>query len=612
MFLALFAYSVVCTGTPLRATDKLKEVILRSGMDRNFRCARTKTAAIIKVCLLKLAIENMRECLSAATSIAIHYDSTTLRNKKVLVIVAKCFIPKRGVVVKLIDVRNVLKETAPILVDHILKAIKSANIDSAKIHIICADNTNTNFGGFAQEGYNNVGKLLDKEFNRTLFRNGCLGHIANNAFEASLKEIEPYFNMAKVTSKTRNFFHQKVLLFNELHDVAKKKEVALMPMLPFGPTRWTSAHNTLKSLKHNYTVFQTFFREKAAPSDKLKDDEKGQQSDEKKKKDFPSKDVIQLDTFFTKKISFSWVELLEQFAGKFRVVGQSIQGPTATIMEGVSKMNDLFSYCQNSLQTKRDFLDSSSLDELSEADLSDLERGIDKLLSKGSEYLKLWLGAFEVFKKFNWASLNCRISKEFIKVSIDELKDRNIAIHEWTEDSEAALVREITKVNSSFDSFEQLEPNDFINKSPVDKWNMMFVHNGSLPILEKIVSLVLSMSPSNSVPEGIFSQLKHFWTDDKSNLDFLSVFAFLMIRFNLCTEFSIEEFKEQFLEHNDTFLKEIRSSKKYIDLKHFKESNRDEFSDLMEYFARDYSELIEEYPCVEDVDYFFPENLTQF
>lgn len=594
-FLGLFVYAIVKTGTPLKAMDSLKEVILRTGIDRNFRCARTKAATIIKVCFLKLAIDEMRNCSRDAQSIAIHFDSTTLNNKKIIVIVAKFYIPKRGVIVKLLDARNVTHEKAADIVDFIITAIDAAGIDKGKVHTVCADNTNTNFGGVTQKGLRNVANLLEEKLPHAIFRIGCVGHITNNAFEKALKAIINFFNMEHITSLTRNFFHQKVIVLQELSEVAKEKEHKLVKTVSYGKTRWTSANQTLQSMKHNYPVFKTFFKRK---SNAVKQEDGPGESNKKliEQKVTKEKDVHTLNEFFQNPINFTWIELLEQFSGEFRKVAQSVQGPNTSIMEGVYQMDQLTAYCRDSIKTKAAFAESSSLQNLPEEQQTFLGEKFDILLREGHEYLQKWLEPFEVYKKFNWALLDGNLELSFIKPSIEKLSEMKIILFGWTPDIVTKLQQEVTKVNYHRNRLLPCSDEKFDEKSPVEKWDAIFNCNESLPLLEKVVSVILSMSPSNSVPEGIFSELKHFWSDDKSKLNYLSVFSFLMVKFNLCKEYSLKDFKKKILENNESLLKDIRSADKYIDLKKFREDNQNEFSDLMTYFSKEFSDLVFEYP----------------
>lgn len=80
--------------------------------------------------------------------------------------------------------------------------------------------------------------------------------------------------------------------------------------------------------------------------------------------------------------------------------------------------------------------------------------------------------------------------------------------------------------------------------------------------------------------------MKHFWSDRKANIDFWSVFAFIMIKFNLCKTISIAEFKKDFLEKDDDLLREIRSNSKF-DVS----AKRQQYNKFSEFVKKELSEL---------------------
>ncbi|KAH9398084.1 hypothetical protein TYRP_019460 [Tyrophagus putrescentiae] len=84
------------------------------------------------------------------------------------------------------------------------------------------------------------------------------------------------------------------------------------------------------------------------------------------------------------------------------------------------------------------------------------------------------------------------------------------------------------------------------------------------------------VSPSNSVPEGTLSQMKHFWRDGKSNIDFWSFFAF-----------------QEFLEKDDALLREIRSNSKFDKL-----SKKQEYTEFSAFLQKELSDLYLEFEII--------------
>src|SRR5699024_9648197 len=122
-----------------------------------------------------------------------------------------------------------------------------------------------------------------------------------------------------------------------------------------------------------------------------------------------------------------------------------------------------------------------------------------------------------------------------------------------------ALQSEVNFVNDFMHQSTNLQ-----NVNTSKRWTFIFrdaKEKGiNLENIETIICHILTLSPSNCVPETMFSEINNYWRDSKSNIDFLSIFSFIIIRFNLKTSF--EDFCKATLA-NDDLLQEIRSANKY-------------------------------------------------
>ncbi|KAH9395157.1 hypothetical protein TYRP_005229, partial [Tyrophagus putrescentiae] len=248
-----FAYTMVYTTTPIRNATAIAEAVRSSLMDRNYRQARTKATAVIKVCLLKVAISHMRSIFETAQSVAIHFDSTTINSKKILVITAKSYIPEKGIVTQIIDLQSVITETADDLAEHIMVAVRNAGINPINVHSLCADNANVNFGvtfnGKILVPYiqgQNAATKLEREMEHSLIDIGCFAHIFNNGYEKGYKAFESFFNMERIVFSTRNSFHQKVQPTEAFKKIAQEEQINLLKLKTLSFTRWASLYNALK------------------------------------------------------------------------------------------------------------------------------------------------------------------------------------------------------------------------------------------------------------------------------------------------------------------------------------------------------------------------------
>ena len=92
------------------------------------------------------------------------------------------FLPNRGIVDKIIDF-------FPYLVKHLICSvickIQKFNLRK-KIVALCADNTNTNFGGCRRLRKNNVWRKLEAELEKEIIGIGCGAHIIHNCLECAV------------------------------------------------------------------------------------------------------------------------------------------------------------------------------------------------------------------------------------------------------------------------------------------------------------------------------------------------------------------------------------------------------------------------------------------
>src|SRR5699024_7984215 len=188
-----------------------------------------------------------------------HFDSTTMHNTKILVIMAKYFLSEKGVKVRCIDVRAVVEETAKDVVQYIIDAIDNAGIKRDQVKILGADNTNMTLGGMNHNGLNNVASRLEAELKHGLFRCGCLLHIENNAFQHACNAMkeEEYFNLSLALNQPFHHFHQKVGNRNSFLQYCAESfpgDPRIVPLRSFGATRWLSAFNALVNIDIQYLI----------------------------------------------------------------------------------------------------------------------------------------------------------------------------------------------------------------------------------------------------------------------------------------------------------------------------------------------------------------------
>lgn len=333
VFLAVFAFYVIKSGISLQSAD-LASVLFRSTeMDVNFKCSRKKLSAIINVVLCEKAIQRVKDDLIEASTIAIHFDTTTLHNTKIITIMAKYYLPLMGPQVRCLDVRSIITETAENICEYIMEVIENANLDVNKTKILCADNTNTNFGGFTQAGINNVANKFQEEVNHGIIRNGCLGHILNNAFSLVGKNLKKdfKFDLSDALNRPFFFFYQKVKIRESFQLFCLSKGLRtenIYPLRKYGKTRWLSAFISLENMKKMYGTLTAYF---------LYEEEKNRSLPEAKR----SSDITSNNAFFSKATNHVWILLLHKFSWDFYHISVSMQGRHASLISGLAQIDKL-------------------------------------------------------------------------------------------------------------------------------------------------------------------------------------------------------------------------------------------------------------------------------
>jgi hypothetical protein len=92
-----------------------------------------------------------------------------------------------------------------------------------------------------------------------------------------------------------------------------------------------------------------------------------------------------------------------------------------------------------------------------------------------------------------------------------------------------------------------------------DKWAKIFV-NKNLIQIKKLVSIILSISPSNAFCESVFSLVNNVWTDERNRFKIATVNAIVCIKAN--SEIDCSQALELFLGEND-LLKRAKENAKY-------------------------------------------------
>ncbi|KAL4126194.1 hypothetical protein QTP88_010420 [Uroleucon formosanum] len=180
---ATWAYHTVQESHSFRSNDCASRLI-QTCFEQKFKCARTKSEAIVVNVLAPMAIHELNDHLHKANCITLLTDASNHGSTKLFPVLVRYFLPYEGVQVKILDFQEQPGETSDIIVDY-LKQVLTKNELTSKIVAFCGDNTNCNFGGKNRKGVNNVYAKLNTSLGRTLIGIGCGAHIIHNAVKTA-------------------------------------------------------------------------------------------------------------------------------------------------------------------------------------------------------------------------------------------------------------------------------------------------------------------------------------------------------------------------------------------------------------------------------------------
>ncbi|XP_062538709.1 uncharacterized protein LOC134206983 [Armigeres subalbatus] len=163
---ALFAYHCVRHSQSFRSNDCLSKLINKL-YDPKFSSARTKSEAIVTNVLSPFALQEVVEDLRKVNSVTISVDASNKKDIKLFPVVVRYFLPNRGVHDRILDFVSLPGETSDLQCSMLTDICDRYDLRS-KIVALCADNTNTNFGGCKRQGKNNVWRKLEMYFRERL------------------------------------------------------------------------------------------------------------------------------------------------------------------------------------------------------------------------------------------------------------------------------------------------------------------------------------------------------------------------------------------------------------------------------------------------------------
>ena len=144
-----FAYHTAIHGQSFKSSDCTSKLVSKL-FEPKFALQRTNYEAVLADCIALMIAAELCQELNKANFISASIDASNRKEIKIVPVVVGCFLPDVGVKVKLLEFKSLGGETAALLSEYVVLALKQNGLKE-KLAGFCADNCNTNFQRFEKK-----------------------------------------------------------------------------------------------------------------------------------------------------------------------------------------------------------------------------------------------------------------------------------------------------------------------------------------------------------------------------------------------------------------------------------------------------------------------------
>lgn len=530
-----WAYHTVQENHSFRSNDCASNLI-QTCFEQKFRCARTKSQAIVVNVLAPMAMDELKEHLHEAHCISLLTDASNHGSIKLFPVLVRYFVPYEGVRVRILEFQKQPGESSDIIVDY-LKEVLSCNDLNKKIVAFCADNTNCNFGGKNRKGINNVYAKLNLSVGRQLIGIGCGAHIIHNAIKTAADCLPVDFECIIV--KIYSFFYIYSIRVEVLKEFCDSTDTEYQKLLGYSKTRWLALMPALERILKMFQPLKTYF----LSIDKC---------------------PTILKTFFENPSSELWLYFLHAQTAIFHQAVLKIEGQNVSAIESANEINRL----RDNLELKENsiFLPHSVrnlLVKLQKTDVAVDEQNVKTAAADfyktSKEYLEQWCQFNAQLAVFEWSNLRKVPTWE----DVQNVTDLLITQRFLSRSQDTEVFDEFSLI-SSYVTVEKIKSWNDENVATEDRWVELFKHfranNLNCTNFRTIIEYVLCMPGSNAPVERVFSLMNKIWTSEKTQLSVTVLKAILITKTNInkqCNQL------HSYLKTRPDILKLICSADKY-------------------------------------------------
>ncbi|CAF1427499.1 unnamed protein product [Rotaria magnacalcarata] len=507
---------------------------------------------------------------------SLSFDASNKGHKKMFPFVINYFTVEGGIERSVIEVIELVNETADYIVASLREVLQMNNINIQNMTSIGADNTNVNYGR-----NHSVFSLLKSDV-PNLMKGNCFSHVLNNAVKTSHTHL--MIDVESILSKLYGHFSsstKRVESLKEYFDFVEQDHLLLLKHISI---RWLSLYPSIERLLKVLDPLSAYFLD-------LGD-----------RDEFPCPPTISI--FFTSTEAKCTMYFLHNVLFDLQKKSLELQRYYISIVDLrriitslLTKLNDrlkqnFFGYqtkvLLNSLaNAQREKLNKSFVDYV-----SSIIKYIEKYYDEQSELAELTavFGICDIDEiKF------CQIEKcvAFLKLEVDHDKlfdEMNILQSTFKEVNSyrESLSHQIQKyigdrthgsnrdiINDQYNESE--DERDLFHKSAIEShenenrirsdqlWGYLLSKSTTFcSEMTKILAYVYSIPCSNAFAEGVFSHMKHSWTPSRNLMSTETIAAELKIRLN--SKMKCEDFYS-FAQSQPELIKCAHSKQKYSHIK---------------------------------------------
>ncbi|CAF5037864.1 unnamed protein product, partial [Rotaria sp. Silwood1] len=526
--------------------DLVKKVFHESIIGQNITCSKTKARELSVNVLAPFFTSEILRQVKKHRFYSISFDGSSKGNIKMFPFIINHFTLQSGLVKSVLEVVNQPRETADDIVASLRDVLKMNDIDIQYMTSIGADNTNTNFGC-----NHSVFSLIKSEVSN-LLKGNCYCHILHNSVKNShhllLVDIESSL------SQLYSHFSSSSKRVAELKEYFEFVEEDYLRLLQHIKLRWLTLYISIARLLKVYDPLSAYFLNM--------DNEDEAKCPPSIKRSFSS-DVAKCTLHFLHQVLFDIqtknLELQRygtSIADLHRIITNLLKKlnnrleqkyfgyQTRILLNAMPKdvqeklISSFVKYLRSIIQYIHKYYDEHSLlaESLAIFGITEIDQIKFDQIEKCVAILNLDVDHDKLFKEMislqnTYKEVNSYREPLFVQIEkyVGGHEIEKQIVNEVLEESDdEELVHKTptpTQTQNHQDSYHKIRPDQL--------WAFLITKTTTnCDEMTKLVSYAYSIPCSNAFAEGVFSHMKHLWTNSRSSMLSETVAAELKIRLN--------------------------------------------------------------------------------